>query len=56
MSNRAHRILVGSLVLTAASLLLFAAGGGSPLAQTALPKIEVEKPQQAQKRAPAKKR
>jgi opacity protein-like surface antigen len=54
VSIRAHRILVGSLILTAASVLLFAAGG-TPLAQTQLPKIEVEKPKQAQKRAPAKK-
>jgi len=40
--------------VTTAGLLLFTAGG-TPLAQTELPKIEVEKPKQAQKRAPAKK-
>ena len=55
MSNRAHRVFVGSFAVAAAGLLLFAAGGGTPLAQTELPKIEVAKPKQAQKRAPAKK-
>jgi outer membrane receptor protein involved in Fe transport len=55
VSTRAHRVLVGSFALTAASVLLFAAGGGTPRAQTELPKIEVERPKQAQKRAPAKK-
>jgi opacity protein-like surface antigen len=55
MGTRAHRILVGSLVPTVGSILLFAASGGTPLAQTTLPKIQVEKPKEAQKRAPAKK-
>jgi outer membrane receptor protein involved in Fe transport len=55
MSIRAHRVLVGSFAITAASVLLFAAGGGTPLAQTGLPKIDVEKPKQAKRAPPAKK-
>ena len=50
MSTRTHRLLVTSLGLAGACLLLFA-GGGAPLAQTELPKIEVEKPK-VTKRAP----
>lgn len=54
MSIQAHRVLVGGVALTA-TCLLFSFGDRIALAQTQLPKIEVEKPKQAQKRAPAKK-
>ena len=46
MSIRTHRLLVTSLVLGGVCLLLFGAGD-NPVAQTPLPKIEVEKPKQA---------
>jgi opacity protein-like surface antigen len=54
VTTRAHRLIVTSLVLAGTGLLLLA-GGGRSLAQTTLPKIEVEKPKQA-KRAPAPKK
>src|SRR3984893_2527592 len=54
VSTHAHRLIVTSLVLAGVGILLLA-GGGRPLAQTTLPKIEVEKPKQA-KRAPAPKK
>jgi outer membrane receptor protein involved in Fe transport len=54
MSTRAHRLLVISLAVAAAGLPLLA-GGGITLAQTTLPKIEVEKPKQAKRAPPAKK-
>jgi outer membrane receptor protein involved in Fe transport len=53
MSARVRRLLVPmNSALTAACALLLAAGDIA-LAQTTLPKIEVEAPKQAQKRAPA---
>ncbi|MBV8824122.1 MAG: TonB-dependent receptor [Hyphomicrobiales bacterium] len=54
VSIHAHRVLVGGIAVTTACLL-FSSASRIALAQTALPKIEVGKPKQAQKRAPAKK-
>src|SRR5205807_1636020 len=54
VSTRAHHLLVTSFLLAGAGLLLFAAGDVA-FAQTALPKIEVEKPKEAKRAPPAKK-
>jgi outer membrane receptor protein involved in Fe transport len=53
--TRAHRFLVTSLVLPGACLLLFAAADKS-VGQTELPKIQVEKPKEAKRAPPAKKK
>jgi opacity protein-like surface antigen len=53
VGTRVHRFLLTSSALVGTCLLF---GPGVGLAQTALPKIEVEKPKQAAKRAPAPKK
>jgi outer membrane receptor protein involved in Fe transport len=55
VSTRVHRFFLTSSALVG-TCLLFGPGVGVGLAQTALPKIEVEKPKQAAKRAPAPKK
>jgi opacity protein-like surface antigen len=54
MNTRLQRFLVTSSALFG-SCLLFGSGASVGLAQTALPKVEVEKPKQAKRAPPAKK-
>jgi outer membrane receptor protein involved in Fe transport len=53
MSARARRLLVLTHSAVTAACVLLLGAGDIALAQTTLPKIEVEAPKQAQKRAPA---